>query len=68
MLQSERECGKILTVKDGWLVCPGCGRNRKVIRVRPETTAQQLQVFCRMCKREYIVDMDKGECFLSHGQ
>ena len=39
-LQTEPECGKLI-VKDGWLMCPSC-RRRKVLQVRPETSAKNL--------------------------
>ena len=37
-LQKRGECGKLI-VKDGWLMCPSC-RRRKVLQVRPDTTAK----------------------------
>ena len=60
--------GRMLTVKDGYLVCPTCRRNRRLIQVRPDTSAKRLVVFCRDCKTEHIVDIDKGQCFESRSQ
>lgn len=60
--------GKLLPVRDGWLTCPACRRNRRLQQIRPDTSATCLVVFCRDCKREIIVDIDKGECFESRGQ
>ncbi|OUO36423.1 hypothetical protein B5F88_13980 [Flavonifractor sp. An306] len=62
-LKAERECGK-LVVKDGWLMCPSC-RRRKVLQVRPETTAKNLIVYCRDCRTETMVDIEQGQCFES---
>ena len=60
-LQTEPECGK-LTVKDGWLMCPSC-RRRKVLQVRPETSAKNLIVYCRHCRTETMVDIEQGQAF-----
>lgn len=62
-LQTEPECGKLI-VKDGWLMCPSC-RRRKVLQVRPETSAKNLIVYCRNCKHSVTVDIDRGQCFES---
>ena len=65
-LQTEPECGKLI-VKDGWLMCPSC-RRRKVLQVRPETSAKNLIVYCRDCRTETMVDIEKGQCFQSRGR
>ena len=31
------------------------------MRVLPNTEARSLQVYCRDCKREIILDIDKGQ-------
>ena len=38
------------------------------MRIYPDTSGHRVQVFCRVCKTELIVDIDKGECFESYGQ
>lgn len=48
-----------LTVKDGWISCPYC--KRKLMRIRQDTLARSLQVYCRDCKREIILNIDKGQ-------
>lgn len=68
VLQSQANHGKLLTVRDGYLICPRCHRNKRLIQVRPDTKAERLRVFCRDCKAEIIVDMDRGKCFESRGQ
>ena len=55
-------CGKLI-VRDGWLVCPGC--HKRLLRVEPNTAAQNLIVYCRNCKRTATVDIDRGQCFES---
>lgn len=57
----------MLPTADGYLTCPTC-RMTKLIRVRKETVATGLQVYCRRCKRELIVDMREGQCFESQGR
>lgn len=64
---ADKICGTMLTVRDGYLECPYCKASR-VQRVRQETVARGLQVFCRKCKHEIIVDMQSGQCYLSRGQ
>ncbi|MCI9395102.1 MAG: hypothetical protein HFF35_10175 [Oscillospiraceae bacterium] len=59
-LQNTRNCGK-LTVKDGWLICPNCKRNHRLLRVEPETQARGLPVYCRTCRTEIILNIDRGQ-------
>lgn len=68
MLQVTEEHGKLLTVKDGYLICPTCQQNRRLQRINPETTAHNLQVYCRSCKTEHIIDIQKGQCYLSRSR
>lgn len=68
VLQTQVNRGKMLTVRDGWLQCPICCRNNRMLRIFPDTKATGLQVHCRLCKAEIIVNIDKGECHEGHGQ
>lgn len=67
-MQSQAIRGKLLTVRDGYLVCPHCRRNKRVIQVSPDTEAVRLRVYCRDCKREIIVDIVEGQCFESRSR
>lgn len=58
----------MLVVKDGYLQCPQCRRNKRLLKIDPDTKATRLVVFCRDCKTEHIVDIDKGQCFESRSQ
>ena len=58
----------MLTVKDGFLVCPHCRRNRKLMKIRPEAEATGVVAFCRTCKTESVVDIHKGQCFESRSR
>ena len=57
-LQNQGKCDK-LTVKDGWLLCPVCGKH-KVLRLTPGTTAKDLPVYCKRCGQESIVNIDQS--------
>lgn len=60
--------GKILTVRDGYLQCPVCKVNKKLMRVDPSTAAHNLRLFCRSCKSEIKVDIVEGQCYQSRSQ
>lgn len=47
-----------LIVKDGWVICPLCGRG-KILKIQDNTTAHALPVFCRRCGQESIVNIDQ---------
>lgn len=59
-MQAYSERGK-LTVKNGWVSCPYCKRNERLMRVLPDTEARCLEVYCRDCKRRIILNIDKGQ-------
>lgn len=68
-MRDAKEHGRMLTVKNGYLRCPTAGcRNKKVIQVPKDAVAWRIVAFCHDCKREYIVDMDEGQCFESRGR
>ena len=55
-------------VRDGFLICPICRRNKRLMRIDPQTRAVHLAVWCRDCKSEIILDIDQGQCFESRSQ
>ena len=59
-LQKVAESGKLNT-KNGWLACPVCKRNKRLLRITPETVAHGLPVYCRDCKTEVILDIEQGQ-------
>ncbi len=67
VLPNQPSCGKILTVRNGYLLCPYCGH--KVKRIDPTESADRVQVFCRAreCKREFFIAIKQGRCFESRG-
>lgn len=58
-MQTEKKTDKLI-IKDGWLMCPKCGR-MKVLRIEAETTARALPVYCRRCGQESIVNIGAPE-------
>lgn len=67
-MKSQEKRGILLTVRDGYLICPRCLVNKKLCRVDRDTTAHNLTVFCRHCKMELKVDIEMGQCFESRSQ
>lgn len=57
-----------LDTDNGWLICPVCRRNRRLLRVKPSTEAKDLQLYCKTCKQEIVVNIEKGQCFKSQGR
>lgn len=51
----------ILPVKDGWIECPVCRRNHRLLRVDASTTAKNLRVYCRTCRTEIVLDIERGQ-------
>lgn len=67
-MQANEKHGKMLTVKGGYLVCPTCRRNKRLMKINPDTVATRAVVYCRDCKTEHIVDIERGQCFESRSQ
>ena len=59
-MQTARRADRI-TVKDGWITCPNCRRNKRLLRIDPDTEAVGLPVYCRDCKAEIILDIARGQ-------
>ena len=43
-------------VKDGWVYCPICN-NKTRTKIRPDTVARNLPVFCPKCKNVSVMDL-----------
>lgn len=56
---SEQKSGKLI-VKDGWVICPVCGKG-KLQKLLPGTTAHNLPRKCKRCGQETIVNIDAPE-------
>lgn len=60
--------GRELPVKNGYLICPNCRQNKRLMKITPDTEARSVVAFCRACKAENIVDISKGRCFQSQSR
>ncbi len=60
-------CGILVPVRGGFADCPFCG-GHKLLKILPNTEARGLVLYCRKCKRELIVDINKGQCRMSQSQ
>lgn len=47
-------------IRDNWVLCPACGGKTRT-KIRPDTEAKNLIVFCPKCKRESVVDIKDME-------
>lgn len=43
-----------------WVLCPICGGKTRT-KIRPDTEAKNLIVFCPKCKMESVVGVEKGK-------
>lgn len=49
-----------LTVKDGWVICPVCGKG-KILKTRPDTFVINLPRKCKRCGFETLVNIEAPE-------
>ena len=65
VLQTMRKGGKLLPVRDGFILCPDClnhGVRNKIQAVAPDTEATRLRLYCRQCKSRFVVNIAEGQC------
>lgn len=51
---------EFISKPDRWVLCPICGGKTRT-KIRPDTEAKNLIVFCPKCKRESVVDIKDME-------
>ena len=56
-MQSEKRRDILLVSADGKLICPLCGRPTQQ-RVLPTTTLTDFPLYCKVCRRESIVNVN----------
>ena len=39
-----------------WVLCPICGGKTRT-KIRPDTEAKNLPIFCKICKNEVLMDI-----------
>jgi hypothetical protein len=59
-LQSNERRGILLVSAEGKLICPLCGRPTQQ-RMRPSTTLTDFPLYCKLCKRESIVNVNMSQ-------
>ena len=47
-----------LDIQNGWITCPLCRQNHRLLRIHPDTEARNLEVYCRYCKKAVILDIE----------
>ena len=52
-----------LVVRNGRYVCPNCKQTTNQ-KADAETEASKLILWCRSCKAEYRVNIQRGQCFV----
>lgn len=67
-MKTQEICGRLLTVTDGYLTCPVCRRNRRLMKIYPDTEATGVIAYCRDCKTENRIDIHDGRCYESRSR
>lgn len=51
-------------IQTEWVYCPNCdGKTRT--KIRPDTEAKKIPVFCPKCKQEFVMDIKDRKAELS---
>ena len=58
---------KELQVKNGYLVCPVCRRQKHLQKVNGNEYIRNAELFCNSCKSKVYVDIIGGKCYSSSG-
>lgn len=61
MLRTSSEHDTLPVGTHGWVTCPRCRRNHRLLRVDGDTEADRLPVYCRTCKTEIILHIERGQ-------
>ncbi len=59
-MQPTPKHGKLI-VRDGKIVCPLCGKG-KTQKVLPTTRGTDIVIYCKVCGKESIVNIDECLC------
>lgn len=65
VLRNSQKGSKLLTVRDGYLVCPVCRQNKKLKPIGPGEYAERCLIYCPKCKNRVTVNIVNGQCFES---
>lgn len=67
-MQPQGKRGKMLVAINGYISCPRCRRNKRLYKIQPDDEAKRVTLFCRDCKQEITLTIEKGQCFESRSQ
>ncbi len=48
-----------------WVLCPICGGKTRT-KIRPDTEAKNLPIFCKICKNEFLANIKDLKTEVSH--
>lgn len=55
----------MVPVIDGYVMCPDClkqGRRNRLQEITPDMQSTRQPLYCRKCKRRFIVNIFAGQC------
>lgn len=67
-MQLQGKSDIMLTVRDGFLICPNCKQNKKLQVITPDMAGTDWPLYCRSCKHTTRVDVIDGQCYLSRSR
>ena len=53
--------GRIISVHEGWAICPDCGRGR-LMPIHPETRGRMIPAYCKRCRRQHYLTITASAC------
>lgn len=59
-MENAHACGKISTVRNGWIICPVC-RKGKLMPVRPDSVVLRIDRKCKLCGATSEVNYEAPE-------
>ena len=53
--------GRIISVQQGWAICPECGRGR-LLPIHPQTRGRMIPAYCKRCRKQHYLNIDASAC------
>ena len=48
--------GRILSVQEGWILCPDCRRGR-LLPLHPDTRGHMVPAYCKRCRKQHFLNI-----------